>query len=607
MRRARRDDIRYQNDSGKKQVSYAMRFFTKLFLIPATMAFFVVAGCERASQAGGGHGAGSADPHEADHGHGADERPDPISVTLFASKVQLFMEYPHLVKGEPAKFLAHLTVMETGEPIRSGSLHFKLTDAAGATQKVVVNAPKRDGLFTPEWTFDAAGTYTLQLLLVSPQAEDRIEVGELVVHATDHDAAHAAETSTGTDPPNLISFLLEQQWKIGTLYEKAAKRTLVHRLPIPGQIVAPHGASAVVSPPVAGRLLPPPDGRLPHVGDYVEAGQVLAMVEPPLPATDVAQLSANRAWLQTLELELAQRELEIDTKGMEVDRSLIQSAARLHFAQRAMGRVARLNEKGVGTEQRYDEAQQDLQLAEADHQGAKALKRSYERARQRLAQLRSTATIAETETVATNPSLQMSLRAPIAGTIVSVHHIQGEHLDAHQELFRIVNTEHVWVEASISEFDLGELLENPGATMELPSYPDRSFDILGAAGGRLVNIGTVIEPETRTVSIVFELPNPDGLFRVGMFADVYLQTRVATETVAIPENAVLMDNGRPICFVLIGGETFQRRELELGVRDRGFVEVKRGVENEERVVTKGAYLIKLAALSPESFSHGHAH
>ena len=92
-----------------------------------------------------------------------------------------------------------------------------------------------------------------------------------------------------------------------------------------------------------------------------------------------------------------------------------------------------------------------------------------------------------------------------------------------------------------------------------------------------------------------------------MFADVYLQTRVATEAVAIPEKAVLMDNGRPICFVLIDGETFQRRELELGVRDDGFVEVISGVNNGERVVAKGAYLIKLAALSPESFSAGHAH
>ena len=574
-----------------------MKSLFQFLMIPAVIALGALAGCDQASRA----------QHDHDHGEADHEELDPISVTLFTDKVQLFMEYPHLVKGEPARFLAHLTVMETGEPIRSGSLHFKLTDAAGATQEVVVDAPKRDGLFIPEWTFDTAKTYTLELLLVSPQAEDRIAVGNLIVHATGHDAAHAAETPTGADRPNLVPFLLEQQWQIGTLYEKAAKRTLVHRLLIPGQIVAPQGAAAVVSPPVAGRLLPPPDGRLPHVGDHVEAGQTLAMVEPPLPVTEVAQLSANRAWLQTLGMELAQRELEIDTKGMEVERSLIQAAARLDFAQRAIDRATQLNEKGVGTEQEYDQARQDLRLAEAEHEGAKALKRSYERARRRLAQLRSHATVAKTESVATNPSLQMPVRAPITGKIVSVHHIQGEHLDAHQEIFRIVNTEQVWVEASISEFDLSELLENPGATMELPSYPGRRFDILGSAGGRLVNIGTVIEPETRTVPIVFELPNPDGLFRVGMFADVYLQTRVATDAVAIPESAVLMDNGRPICFVLIDGETFQRRELELGVRDNGFFEVKGGVVNDERVVTKGAYLIKLAALSPESFSAGHAH
>jgi len=585
-----------------------MYLLSRLLTMFTIIVFTAPLGCERISHAGDGHNHGgtSHDDHADAHGH-EDEGPGPISVTLFTDKVQLFMEYPHLVKGEPAKFLAHLTVMETGEPIRSGSLHFKLTDASGATQKVVVGAPKRDGLFVPEWTFDTASMFTLELLLVSPQADDRIAVGELVVHSTHSEAIHAAEASAGQEPPNLVPFLFEQQWKIGMLNEKATKRTLVHRLMIPGQIVAPQGASAVVSPPVAGRLLPPPGGRLPRVGDHVEAGQILAKVEPPLPVTDVAQLIANRAWLHTLEMELAQRELEIDTKWMEVDRALIQSAARLDFAQRALKREKHLSEKGIGTEQRYDEARQNLRLAEAEHEGAKALKQSYERARQRLTQLRSNATEAETETVSSHPTLHMPLRAPIAGKIVSIHHIQGEHMDAHQELVRIVNSEHVWVEASISEFDLGELLDHPGATMELASYPGRSFDILGSASGRLVNIGTVIEPETRTVSVVFELPNPDGLFRVGMFADVYLQTRVATETVAIPESAVLMDNGRPICFVLIDGETFQKRELELGVRDNGFFEVKAGVVNDERVVTKGAYLIKLAALSPESFGHGHAH
>ncbi|MEK7731586.1 MAG: efflux RND transporter periplasmic adaptor subunit, partial [Planctomycetota bacterium] len=185
-------------------------------------------------------------------------------------------------------------------------------------------------------------------------------------------------------------------------------------------------------------------------------------------------------------------------------------------------------------------------------------------------------------------------------------HIEGEHVDAHQEVFRIVNTDHVWVEGRISEFDLGKLTGGVGAYMTLPSYPDRRFDIL-ASGGRLVNVGKVVDPQTRTVTLVYEMPNKDGLFRVGMFAEVHVETQKAIDAVAITEEAIVMDNGRPIAFVLVGGESFQRRELELGVRDSGFVEVKSGVKLGERVITKGAYAVKLAAQSPASFGAGHGH
>ncbi len=568
-----------------------------------SFAAAAIAGCDRATRAGGDSGHASAADDHGDQGG-----PEPISLTLFTPKVQLFMEYPQLVRGERAEFLAHLTVLATGEPIRSGTLTFDLTQPDGKGVSETLNAPKRDGLFVPEWSFDEPGSYRLRLIVDSPQVQDAIDVGELVVHANEDAAFHAAEAAAEADPPNLVQFLLEQQWKIGTLYEPVSQRTLVHRLALPGQVVAPQGASAIVSPPFAGRLLRPPNGRLPRIGDYVEAGQTLAMIEPQLPATEIVQLSANRAQVQALETELALRELDLDTKALEVDRSLIQSEARLEFARRAMDRAVQLREKGVGTGQQYDEATQSLRLAEAEHEAAEAMKRSYEHAHERLVALRSKAIPPASEAGSANTGYQMPLVAPISGEIVSVTHIEGEHLDdAHQEVFRIVNTEHVWVEASISEFDLAELAESPGATMTLPAYPDKRFDILGAGGGRLVNIGRIIDPETRTLSVVYEMPNPEGLFRAGMFANVYLETRTATNVVALPEKAIVKDNGRPTAYVLIDGENFQRRELEIGVRDNGFVEVKGGVTEEERVVTKGAYAIKLASLSPASFGHGHGH
>ncbi|MBI4717376.1 MAG: efflux RND transporter periplasmic adaptor subunit [Planctomycetes bacterium] len=186
-------------------------------------------------------------------------------------------------------------------------------------------------------------------------------------------------------------------------------------------------------------------------------------------------------------------------------------------------------------------------------------------------------------------------------------HIEGEHLDAeHQEVFRIVNAEHVWVAGNISEFDLARLADAPGASVVLPAFADRRFDI-HRDGGRLVNIGKVVDPRTRTVSVIYELPNREGLLRIGMFADVHVESRKAVDALALPEEAVVMDNGRPVAFVLLDGERFQRRDLELGLRDAGFIEACSGVASGERVVIRGAYAVRLASQSPASFGAGHVH
>lgn len=76
----------------------------------------------------------------------------------------------------------------------------------------------------------------------------------------------------------------------------------------------------------------------------------------------------------------------------------------------------------------------------------------------------------------------------------------------------------------------------------------------------------------------------------------------------MPETALIDDNGQNEVFVQSGGESFQRRVLKLGMRDRGYVQVISGLNEGERVVTKGAYLVFLASSSPAQLgAHGHAH
>ena len=81
----------------------------------------------------------------------------------------------------------------------------------------------------------------------------------------------------------------------------------------------------------------------------------------------------------------------------------------------------------------------------------------------------------------------------------------------------------------------------------------------------------------------------------------------ANEAPTISESALVDDGGRPIVFVQTGGESFERRPVTLGERQGGRVQVTAGVALGERVVTRGAYLVRLASMSTQVPAHGHAH
>ena len=81
----------------------------------------------------------------------------------------------------------------------------------------------------------------------------------------------------------------------------------------------------------------------------------------------------------------------------------------------------------------------------------------------------------------------------------------------------------------------------------------------------------------------------------------------ATDAVAVPESAIVDDAGQPVVFVQVGGESFERRAVQLGNRGSGLVQILGDVSPGERVVVSGAPLIRLASLSLQVPAHGHTH
>ncbi len=499
---------------------------------------------------------------------------EPTSTTVFGERLLLFLEYPHLVRGTPARFLAHLSVLEDGEPVRSGSVTLEI----GAT-RLAVSVPKRDGLFVPEGSLPEAGKFAGRLIVKSGQAEETLDLGELTVHASVQEATKAAEASAGESPSNAAPFLMEQQWKVKLLLAQAAPRALTRRLVVPAQVRTPEGAEAVVTPPVAGRLLAPAKGASPRTGDAVDAGQVLGYVEPPLGAADLAQLQAFQ--------------LEFDLKALEIARALNEAQVRSDYAERERERIAKLREPGLSTAQALAEAERNLAVARTDVEGARATKEALDRLRASRAER------------AGDPALRFPLMSPLRGTVIAVGRLQGQSVEASDELFRILDTSQVWVEGRVSEFDLHLVSESSAGFLTCVALPGSRFEVGGAA--RPMRVLPTIDSVSRSAVVRCEIDSGGGAIKPGMLAELEIATAQVDAPVAMPIDAVVMDQGLPVAYVMLEGELFQKRDLELGVKDGGYVEVRKGIVAGEHVATRGAYVVKLAALSPTSFGPGHAH
>jgi cobalt-zinc-cadmium efflux system membrane fusion protein len=193
-----------------------------------------------------------------------------------------------------------------------------------------------------------------------------------------------------------------------------------------------------------------------------------------------------------------------------------------------------------------------------------------------------------------------NVTAPIAGTIVKVHKALGEQVAPGEAIVEIVNLDTVWVEAPIFERDLAKLRGRTRAVFTTTAWPDTEFS------GSVVDISPVIDAEKRTANVIFAVPNRGRSLRIGMQADVRLNTGESVDAVVIPSAAVLEHEGKKIVYVLLSGEEFERREVTLGEEESGKVAVMAGLKAGERVVTQGALQLKLQELNPaDARAHSH--
>jgi membrane fusion protein, copper/silver efflux system len=182
------------------------------------------------------------------------------------------------------------------------------------------------------------------------------------------------------------------------------------------------------------------------------------------------------------------------------------------------------------------------------------------------------------------PITNVTLYSPIRGHVISRNAFPKQRITPETELYTLADLSNVWIMAEIFEGDA------PMVRLGMPATVTLAY-----AGGRRIRarvdyIQPQFEPATRTLKVRLEAANPQGLLKPDMFVDVDLEVALPRR-LTVPAEAVLDSGLRQTVFVDRGNGYLEPREVAAGERLGDRVEIVRGLEAGERVVTSGAFLI----------------
>jgi Cu(I)/Ag(I) efflux system membrane fusion protein len=184
-----------------------------------------------------------------------------------------------------------------------------------------------------------------------------------------------------------------------------------------------------------------------------------------------------------------------------------------------------------------------------------------------------------------NVPIGIEWTSPRNGIVLERNVIEGMRAQPGETLFRIADHSVVWAIMDVAERDLGSVVVGQRTLVRARSFPGREFS------GKVNIIYPQINKETRTARVRVELSNPELLLLHDMYVDAEIDTGSQDAVLAVPESAVLDTGGRQAVLVDKGEGRFEPREVKLGHRGGGYVEIREGLAEDDPVVVSANFLI----------------
>lgn len=468
-----------------------------------------------------------------------------LQLTAYNDHYEYFIEATPFAKGKASNITIYVTQLSDFKPLESGKITVSLIGEAMETVKQEVEAPQSPGIFKLKLVPSTAGKGALLIEMIDGKGEQQpTRTPEIVVFNNLHKAQHAAADLVITSS-NGVAFTKEMSWKTGFSTEVCKKEQFGQVIKTMAQIEPAQGEERVIVAKNSG-IVSIPFGDMVE-GKSVSSGQTLLYVEGG---------------------ELVDNNLAVRYREAE---------SQYELAKREYERKLTLAEDNIVTESELLQAKSEYETAESIFNNLKKNCSGNRRA----------------------------VTASISGYVKQLMVAGGEYVEEGRAIMTISQNKNLFIRAEIpSKYYpyLGDI-----SAAHFKKMNDEKIYTLEELDGSLVSYSRFVNTETPVVSTLFRVKNIADLLP-GSFIEMYIRTRGQEEVLTIPNESLIEEMGNFFVYLQLTPVLFEKREVETGRKDGLRTEIIRGLSEGDRVVARGAVLVKLAQASGSIDPHaGHLH
>jgi len=408
----------------------------------------------------------------------------------------------------------------------------------------VLDKPTRKGIYKFALTPTVKGAGKIVYDFKMDNNTYQLEVPNVVVYATEQEAIEAAK-SVVISRTNTTSFTKEQSWKIAFATEFPKTEPFGQVIKTTAQVQSAQGDEVIVSAKAAGVVMLSTDNVL--EGKNVSNGQTL---------------------------------FSISSNGLASNNSAVQFAE----AKNNFGKASADYDRAKELAKEQIVSAKDLLNAKTQYDNAKAVYNNMNK---------------------NFSSSGQSVKSPMSGFVKQVFVQNGQSVEAGQSIVSVSQNKTLLLRAEVQQKYAPILGTIRSANIR--TINDNQTYTLEQLNGKVISYGKTANNDNYLIPVSLQIDNKGG-FVSGSFVEVYLKSMTNAQALIVPNQSLLEEQGVYYLYVQVNPELFEKREVKTGGTDGLSTEIIAGITAKDRIVTKGAMMIKLAqATGTLDAQSGHNH